>query len=111
MLVNLTKECVMNFGKSGCEGLIIRGCGGDLNEWVDGINEMLTSEGILLNGTKLNFVAAFEDGKLTNLMFLFLIGNEGNIDMGKLAMWRLKTHEMLGGTWLSDYTDQNSEVC
>lgn len=24
------------------EGLIIQGCGGDLQEWVDGINEMLT---------------------------------------------------------------------
>ena len=24
------------------EGLILQGCGGDLTEWVDGINEMLT---------------------------------------------------------------------
>ena len=32
------------------EGLIIQGCGGDLNEWVTGINEMLTEEGILLEG-------------------------------------------------------------
>lgn len=23
------------------DGLIIQGCGGDLNEWVDGINELL----------------------------------------------------------------------
>lgn len=23
--------------------------------------------------------------------------------MGKLAMWRLQTHEQFGGTWLSDY--------
>ena len=29
------------------EGLIIRGCGGDLQEWVDGINEILTDQGIL----------------------------------------------------------------
>ena len=33
------------------EGLILQGCGGDLQEWVDGINEMLTEEGILLEGT------------------------------------------------------------
>ena len=34
------------------EGLILQGCGGDLTEWVDGINEMLTKAGILklLNG-------------------------------------------------------------
>ena len=34
------------------EGLILQGCGGDLQEWVDGINELLTQEGILLNGSK-----------------------------------------------------------
>ena len=28
------------------EGLILQGCGGDLTEWVDGINEMLTKAGI-----------------------------------------------------------------
>ena len=28
------------------EGLIIQGCGGDLNEWTEGINEMLTESGI-----------------------------------------------------------------
>lgn len=33
------------------EGLILQGCGGDLQEWVDGINELLTQEGILLNGS------------------------------------------------------------
>ena len=33
------------------DGLILQGCGGDLQEWVDGINDLLTQEGILLNGT------------------------------------------------------------
>ena len=32
------------------EGLILQGCGGDLTEWVDGINEMLTHAGILKDG-------------------------------------------------------------
>ena len=27
------------------EGLILQGCGGDLQEWVDGINQLLTEEG------------------------------------------------------------------
>ena len=36
----------------GKEGLILQGCGGDLHEWVDGINYMLTSANILLDGTK-----------------------------------------------------------
>ena len=25
------------------------------------------------------------------------------LDIEKLAMWRLQTHEQIGGTWLSDY--------
>ena len=31
------------------EALILQGCGGDLKEWVDGINDMLTESGILQN--------------------------------------------------------------
>lgn len=25
------------------------------------------------------------------------------LDIGKLALWRLQTHEVYGGTWLSDF--------
>ena len=32
------------------EALILQGCGGDLTEWVDGINGILTDEGILKDG-------------------------------------------------------------
>ena len=32
------------------EGLILQGCGGDPQEWVDGINELLTDAGILRGG-------------------------------------------------------------
>ena len=31
------------------DGLVLQGCGGDLKEWVDGINDMLTESGILQN--------------------------------------------------------------
>ena len=34
----------------GEEGLILQGCGGDAQEWLDGINDLLTKEGILQNG-------------------------------------------------------------
>ena len=82
------------------EGLILQGCGGDLQEWVDGINDLLTQEGILLNGTKFEHAATFQHDGLTNLMFSF----EGvQLNVGKLAMWRIQTHSQFGGTWLSDY--------
>lgn len=82
------------------EGLILQGCGGELNEWVDGINKTLTDAGILKDGTKFENVSVFEHDELTNLLFPF---EDAKIDVGKLAMWRLLTRDTFGGTWLSDY--------
>ena len=33
---------------------------------------------------------------------MFMIDNT-KIEIGKLAMWRINTHSLFGGTWLSDY--------
>lgn len=89
----------------GTEGLILQGCGGELQEWVDGINGELTKANILLDGTKFKAenCSVFENEGLTNLMFPF--SEDVKLDMGKLAMWRLQTHENFGGKWLSDYVD------
>ena len=86
---------------NGKEGLVLQGCGGDPQEWLDGINGLLTDEGILKNGSKFENISVFQNGSLTNILFPFEDGVE--IDMGKLAMWRLCSHEQFGGTWLSDY--------
>lgn len=82
------------------EGLIIQGCGGDLQEWVDGINDLLTKAGILKDGAKFNDVSTFKHDGLTCLLFPF---ENMDLDIPKLAMWRLQTHGNFGGTWLSDY--------
>lgn len=82
------------------EGLILQGCGGDLQEWVDGINGLLTEEGILLDGSQFESVSEFQHQGLTNLLFPF---DGVKLDVGKLAVWRLQTHGQFGGTWLSDY--------
>lgn len=83
------------------EGLVIQGCGGDLQEWVDGINEMLTKDGILKKGTRFEKAYTFQHDGLTCLLFPFKEGM--GIEMGKLAMWPLQTHPYFGGTWLCDY--------
>lgn len=83
------------------EGLILQGCGGELREWVDGINKMLTEQGILKKGAKLEEVYSFQHDGLTCLLFPFK--EDVEMDVGKLAMWRLATYEDFGGTWLSDY--------
>lgn len=77
------------------DGLIIRGCGGPLNEWVDGINDMLTEAGILKNGTRFTNCEAFEHRGLTCLLFPFT--DDVRFDVGKLTLWRLRTLENFGG--------------
>ena len=46
---------------NGSEGLVLQGCGGDLQEWVDGINDMLTESGILRNGNQFEKVYTFKN--------------------------------------------------
>lgn len=84
----------------GKEGLILQGCGGKSEEWVDGINQMLTEEGILLEGTEFREVSVFEHDGLPCILYPF---GDVKLAMGKLDVWRLQTHEDFGGTWLSDY--------
>ena len=84
------------------KGLILQGCGGDLQEWVTGINDLLTEENIPLDESRFEQVFVFQHEGLTNL---FLPFDNVKLDMGKLPLWRLATHGQFGGTWLSDYVD------
>lgn len=86
------------------EGLIIQGCGGDLQEWVDGINDMLTESDILRNGSRFEKAYTFKNEGLTCLLFPF---DDIQLDIGRLAIWRLETRENFGSTWLSDYVPNN----
>ena len=82
------------------EALILRGCGGNLQEWVDGISKELRENGILKGDFQ--DCLTFKDENSTCLLFPF----EGaDLDVGKLAMWRLKTAGAFGGTWLSDFVE------
>ncbi len=90
--------------KGGEEGIVFQGCGGDAKDWVDGVNQLLKSEQILKNGTELDECYRFENRGLTNLYFPF--GN-AELDMGKLAVWRIKARPIFGCMWLSDYVDNH----
>ena len=82
------------------EGLLLQGCGGDLQAWVDGVNDMLTEEDILLEGDTFKHVSAFQHDGTTNLLFHF---DDVKLDVGKLAMWRLRMRQQFAAMWLSDY--------
>lgn len=82
------------------EALILQGCGGEPQEWLDGINDLFTNEGILLNGTRFQDCSVFQHGGRTCILFPL----EGvDLNIGKLAIWRIQSHDFYGGTWLSDY--------
>lgn len=97
-VTNITTEQLRRMNEK--EGLVLLGCGGDLQEWVDGINEELTKYGILLNNTKFTYCQSFTHNDLTCLLFPF---DDVELDIGKFAIWRLKTYNSFGGTWLSDF--------
>lgn len=87
---------------NGKEGLILQGCGGETQKWVDGINKMLTDKGILLDNTKFENVSMFKRDGITCILYPF---EDVHLDIGKLAMWRLQSYTAFSGTWLSDYVD------
>lgn len=100
----IKKEDLRGYG--GREGLVLQGCGGDPQEWIDGINEMLTEEEILLDGTKFDSedCAVFKNNDSTCILYEFT--DKTKFNMGRFAIWRLDTHATFGGTWLSDFVDQ-----
>lgn len=84
------------------EGLILQGCGGEVKEWVDGINDILTENGILLDDTKFDNVSVFQNEGVTCILYPF---DNVHLDVGKLSMRRLQSYTAFAGTWLSDYVD------
>lgn len=84
------------------EFLILQGCGGELSEWVDGFTKMLKDEGIAKDSFSFDEVYSFQNNNLTNIAFAL---NNKDLDISKLAMFRLKIRETFGAMWLSDYID------
>lgn len=82
-------------------GIIFQDCNDEPQVWVEGINEMLAEENILLEGTRLEEVSSFKHEG--NPCLLFEFKDDDKIDMGKLAIWRIKTHPVFGGTWLDEF--------
>jgi uncharacterized protein with NRDE domain len=82
--------------------LILQGCGDDLVDWVVGFTDLLKDETIVSKSFSFDKVYLFENGNLSNLAFPL---NSRDIDLGKLALFRLKIRDCFGAMWLSDYID------
>jgi hypothetical protein len=93
---------LQQLSKSGKEGLVILGAGGNPEEWVTGISEILQKEGIAKSPNIFSetFILTGnvkgEEGR-TDLALVF--GDE-ELNMGKMAMWRLQFGD---ASWISDF--------
>lgn len=97
-VITVTEDKIRNM--KGMEGLVLQGCGGSPEEWVDGINGEFTENGILKNGSKFEKVFTFQHDGISCILYPF----DGTaLNIGKLAIWRIQTRDIYGGAWLSDY--------
>lgn len=97
-VINVTEDKIR--GMKGMEGLVLQGCGGSTEEWVDGINSEFTENGILKDGSKFEKVYTFQHDGMACILYPF---DRTALNVGKLAIWRMQTREIFGGAWLSDY--------
>ena len=85
------------------EGLILQVGGGSAESWLNWLNQTLTENGTLQDGTVFQECLSFSCDDAT--CFLFPFDDSVKLDIGKLSMWRLNYHSALGGTWLSDFVE------
>ena len=94
------------------EGIVLLGAGGNQDEWIKGITELLAKEEVVKVGIASDiFMGAYSlttSGGRTDLALVFNTAKK-NIDIGKMAMWRLRFGDT---SWISDYlvnyADQHS---
>ena len=80
------------------EYLVFQGCGGPLEEWYNGIAQLMIDEGCAKKGYKPEVMYHFEFNDISNVMIPIK-----DLDLGRLAIVRLRLREVFGAMWLSDY--------
>lgn len=85
--------------------MVVLGTGGDLNDWVNGISNILQKENIVKDGVDTFTSASVITGNIRGVGgrkdLLLIFNPEANVQVGKLAMWRLRFGDI---SWLEDYT-------
>lgn len=78
--------------------LVWQGCGGPLEDWYNGITNLMIENNIAEKDYEMAEMYVFDNDGLT-----CLITPLDNLNLGKLAMMRLMWRETFGTMWLSDY--------
>ena len=106
MNLDITKKSFRELTELKGEGLVVLGAGGDLQQWVNGITEELAKAEIIKENDASSWLSsAFTlndnvNGSkgCTDLVLMF--GKDADINIGKLAMWRLRFGSC---SWVSDF--------
>lgn len=97
-----TFEEAMAISRKHSEGIVMLGAGGDLNEWVVGVSKSIHEFGAAPTSDPSSLWESAHrlttTGGRTDL--LLVLKKDSNLDIGKLAMWRLRFGDC---SWLSDY--------
>ena len=93
----ISKSRVLKLAKQ-TEYLVWQGCGGQLEDWYDGITKMLIENKIAKENYKMKEMYVFENDGLTCILTPL-----DKLDLGKLAVMRLEWRPVFGTMWLSDY--------
>lgn len=99
---NLNNKELYNISKEK-EGIVFQGCGGDLEEWIEGITGLFRDNEIIKEDYKFNEIYTFSNNDCTNLLFML----DKNVNVNKLAIFRLSL-TAFGAKWLSDYVVNNN---
>lgn len=89
------------------EGIVIMGAGGNIEEWITGITNLLKNENIV-NKEILEeelFTERFLLKTSGGRRDLALVTDFNKVNMGMFAMWRLKFGSC---SWISDYKENYS---
>lgn len=99
MIKEVTIEYLLNEFEG--EGIVAIGCGGDINEWFNGVNFILTSSKVTSKPQAIGDAYKFENDEVTCLLFPFPKDSD-DFNIGRLAIVRLEYPWM---KWWSDYKD------
>lgn len=93
----ISKSRVLKLAKQ-TDYLVWQGCGGPLEDWYDGITNLLIENKIAKANYKMPEMYVFDNDGLTCILTPL-----DKLDLGKLAVMRLMWRETFGTMWLSDY--------
>ncbi len=105
-MVSTIEKRTLSFMKEiideGRDGIVFPGAGGELEEWRTGILDMLKEQGIAQSVEDFDppFYGVTTGGRID---FIMPFAKKNQLNLGALAMWRLKMHGSLMPKWLSDF--------